>query len=85
MMSLKKEPEIMLQQIETTAGEATAELQRRGIDLSNRVKITVDAGGDHFAAARAAARPLVMAAGWSDEDIDVLIERARAEIAAEDA
>ena len=75
----------MMQQIETTAGEATAELSRRGVNSSNRVKITVDVAGDHFAAARAAARPRVVAAGWSDDDIDALIEKARAEIAAEDA
>lgn len=75
----------MIQQIQTTAGEATAELQRRGIDLTDRVTIMVDVIGEALAKARSEARPLVKAAGLSDEDIDVLIERARAEIAAEDA
>ena len=75
----------MMQQIETTAGEATAELQRRGVNLTDRVTIVVDIIGQALAAARADARPLVIAAGLSDGDIDALITRARAEIAAEDA
>ncbi len=74
----------MMQTIDTTAGEATAELKRRGINLNNRVRIVLDPAGEAFAAARAEARPLVIAAGLSDEEIDSLIKKARAEIAVED-
>lgn len=74
----------MMQTIETTAGEASAELQRRGINFANRVTIVVDPAGEAFATARAEARALVIAAGLSDDDIDDLIKKARAEIAAED-
>lgn len=75
----------MMQTIETTAGEATAELQRRGVNLTNRVMFVLDPAGDAFEAARAEARPLVIAAGLTDNDIDALIKKARAEIAAEGA
>lgn len=73
-----------MQTIETTAGEATAELQRRGIQAGNRITIVVDGPADLFVAARAAARARVIAAGLSDKDIDNLIRKARAEIAVED-
>jgi hypothetical protein len=72
------------QTIQTTAGQATAELQRRGVNASNPITIVVPSSTDLFVAARAAARARVVAAGLSDEDIDALIEKARTEIAAED-
>ncbi len=75
----------MMQQIQTTAGEATAELRRRGINSADRITIVVDPAGEAFAAARAEARARVIAAGLSDDDIDALIKKAREEIAAEDA
>jgi hypothetical protein len=73
-----------MQTIETTAGQATAELQKRGIGLANRITIVVETAADHFLAARAEARANVIAAGLSDDDIDAMIKQARAEIAAED-
>lgn len=72
------------QTIRTTAGDATAELQRRGLQSSDMVTITTDPAVSLLATARAASRARVMAAGLSDDDIDELIRRARAEVAAED-
>jgi hypothetical protein len=73
------------QTFETTAGEAAAELQRRGINAANPITIMVPGPAELFYSARLSARARVNAAGLSDEEIDALIERARAEIAAEDA
>ena len=73
-----------MQTIQTTAGQATAELQRRGINLANPITIVVETAADHFLAARAEARANVMAAGLSDADIDAMLGQARTEIAAED-
>jgi len=73
-----------MQTIETTAGEATAELRRRGINADNRITIVVDSAADIFIAVRAEARARVLAAGLSDDDIDALLKQARAEIAVED-
>jgi len=50
-----------MQTIETTAGEATAELRRRGINADNRITIVVDSAADIFIAARAEARARVLA------------------------
>jgi len=74
----------MVQQIETTVGEATAELQRRGFDLTDHIIIRVNALSDALAEARAYARPRVIASGLSDEELDVLIDQARQEIYDED-
>jgi hypothetical protein len=71
------------QTIETTAGEATAELQRRGIGAADIVTIMVDPSSDLLTKARAASRTKIAAAGLTDDDIDALIKRARAEVAAE--
>ena len=73
-----------MQTIQTTAGQATAELQKRGINLANPITIVVETAVDHFLAARAEARANVVAAGLSDDDIDAMIKQARSEIAAED-
>lgn len=72
-----------MQTIETTAGEATLELQRRGLKSADHVTIIVDSPGELFSAARNASRAKVMAAGLSDDTIDDLIRQAREEIAAE--
>lgn len=69
--------------IQTTAGEATAELQRRGIRPADPITITIDPSADPLARARQASRAKVVAAGLTDTDIDALIEQARAEVAAE--
>ena len=72
------------QAFETTAGEAAAELKRRGINAANPITIVVPSSADLFVEARAAARARVQTAGLSDDEIDALIKKARAEIAADD-
>ena len=73
-----------MQTIETTAGQATAELQKRGIDSAVAVTVTISPISELLWKARAEARANVVAAGLSDDDIDALIKQARVEIAAED-
>jgi hypothetical protein len=72
--------------IQTTAGEASTELQRRGINAAAPITITI---ADDFDAlltkARASSRPKVQAAGLIDRDVDDLIKQARAELAAAEA
>jgi hypothetical protein len=65
--------------IETTAGQAAAELERRGIAPEQRVTITIepDEPDDWIAKARKFARPKVIAEGWTDDDIDRIIEEER--------
>jgi hypothetical protein len=65
------------QVIETTVGEVAAELVRRGLDPNDRVTITIEP--DELITGRRAARARVVAAGLTDEDIDRLIDEARAE------
>ncbi len=64
--------------IETTAGEVAAELSRRHVAPGQRILLAIEPD-DWIAAARNFARPLVEAEGWSDEDIDRLIDEARAD------
>ena len=73
------------QVIETTAGEVQNVLRQRGLLATDpiRVAITVDPQVDLLMRVRAESRPLVIAAGLSDDDIDVLIKEARSEVAAE--
>jgi hypothetical protein len=65
--------------IESTAGEVAAELARRGIAPGQRVTITIepDEPDDWIAKARKFARPKVIAEGWTDADIDRIIEEER--------
>lgn len=63
--------------IETTVGKVAAELVRRGLDLDDRVTVTIEA--DELIPGRREARARVVAAGLSDEDIDRLINEARTE------
>jgi hypothetical protein len=65
--------------IESTAGQVAAELGRRGIAADKRVTITIepDEPDDWIAKARKFARPKVIAEGWSDADIDRIIEEER--------
>jgi hypothetical protein len=65
--------------IESTAGEVAAELSRRGIAPDQKIMITIEPD-DWIARARAIARPLVGAKGWSDADIDREIDEARDEV-----
>jgi len=62
--------------IESTAGQVAAELARRGVAPDQRVMIAIEPD-DWIAAARKFSRPLVEAAGWTDEDIDRLIDEER--------
>ena len=73
--------------IETTAGEIQNVLRQRGVHATDpiTVTITVDPRTELLMKARAEARPLVIAAGLSDDDIDALIKEARRKAAAETA
>jgi hypothetical protein len=62
--------------IESTAGQVAAELARRGIKPDQHVTITIEPD-DWLAEVRRLARPRVMAQGWSDTDIDRIIEEER--------
>ncbi len=65
--------------IESTAGEVAAELARRGGAPKQRVTIAIEPvePDDWIAKARRFARPKVITEGWSDEDIDRIIEEER--------
>jgi hypothetical protein len=63
--------------IETTVGEVAAELVRRGLDPHDRVTVTIQP--DELIPGRREARLRVIAAGLTDDDIDRLIDEARAE------
>jgi len=63
--------------IETTVGEIAAELARRGLDPQDRVTVTIQP--DELIPGRREARLRVIAAGVTDEDIDRLVDEARAE------
>jgi len=65
--------------IESTAGEVTAELIRRGIPPQERVTITFEPDQE-LIPGRKEARARVVAAGLTDDDIDRLIEGAREEV-----
>ena len=62
--------------IESTAGEIAAELARRGIDPDQPVTVTIEPEG-WLAEVRRVSRPWVIAQGWSDEDVDRIIEEER--------
>ncbi len=65
--------------IETTVSEIAAELERRGFDPLDRVKVTIEPE-DALTKARRASRRLVIAAGLTDDDIDRLIKEAQHEV-----
>jgi len=75
MMPKATQPEF----IESTAGQVAAELARRGVAPEQRVTITIepDEPDDWIGKARKFARPKVIAEGWTDEDIDRIIEEER--------
>jgi hypothetical protein len=68
-----------LEFIESTAGQVTAELARRGVAPDQRVMVTIEPD-DWIAEARRASRAKVAAAGLSDDDIDRLIKQAQKEV-----
>lgn len=65
--------------IESTAGKVAEELARRGVPPGQRVTITIepDEPDDWIAKARKFARPKVIAEGWTDADIDRIIDEER--------
>jgi len=65
--------------IESTAGQVAAELARRGVAPEKWVTITIepDEPDDWITKARKFARPKVIAEGWSDADIDRIIDEER--------
>ena len=74
-MTKMAEPQV----IESTAGQVAAELARRGIAPDRHVTITIEPD-DWLAEVRRFARPKVIEAGWSDDDIDRLIKQAQKEV-----
>ena len=66
--------------IETTADQVAAELARRGIRPQDRVIITIDPEENLLFKGRKDSRARVAAAGLTDDDINRLIEEARAEV-----
>ena len=66
------------QTIEVTASEVSAELKRRGIGSDERVTVTIEADQE-LVPGRRASRARVVAAGFSDADVDALIKRAQHE------
>ena len=64
--------------IETTVSRVAAELARRGLDPDDRVTITIEP--DELIPGRRASRLRVIAAGLTDDDLDMLIKQARKEV-----
>jgi hypothetical protein len=62
--------------IETTAGQIAAELVRRGIAPDQHITVAIEPD-DWLTEVRQLTRPRVMAQGWSDADIDRIIEEER--------
>lgn len=64
---------------ETTAGQVMDVLSRLGVARERMVTVVVEPD-DWLTRARRESRRLVIAAGLSDDDIDRLIDQARAEV-----
>jgi len=62
--------------IETTAGQIAAELVRLGIAPDQHVTVAIQSD-DWLTEVRQFTRPRVIAQGWSDADIDQIIEEER--------
>ena len=62
--------------IESTAGEIAKELERRGMAPDRHVTVTIEPN-DWLAEVRRFTRPRVIAEGWSDADIDRIIDEER--------
>jgi hypothetical protein len=62
--------------IETTAGQIAAELTRLGIAPDQHVTVAIQPD-DWLAEVREFTRPSVIAEGWSDADIDRIIDEER--------
>jgi hypothetical protein len=62
--------------IETTAGQIVAELARLGIAPDQHITVAIQPD-DWLTEVRQSTRPLVIAEGWSDADIDRIIDEER--------
>jgi hypothetical protein len=62
--------------IETTAGQIAAELARLGISPDQHVTVAIQPD-DGLTEVRQSTRPRVIAEGWSDADIDRIIDEER--------
>lgn len=65
--------------ITSTAGEIAEELKRRGISADERVTLTIEPARE-LIPGRRASRARVVAAGFTDEDVDRLIKQAQREV-----
>lgn len=63
--------------IESTAGQVAAELARRGVSPEQPVMVVALEPDDWVAEARKFSRPKVVAEGWTDKDIDRIIDEER--------
>lgn len=71
-MTKVAEPEFIV----STAGEVAAELARRGVAADQPVMITIEPD-DWLTEVRRYARPRIIAEGWTDDDIDRIIDEER--------
>ena len=62
--------------IQSTAGQVAAELALRGLDPDQPVTIMIEPEG-WLAEVRRVSRPWAMTQGWSDDDIDRIIDQER--------
>jgi hypothetical protein len=62
--------------IVSTAGQVAAELTRRGVAPDQPVMVTIEPD-DWLTEVRRYARPRVIAEGWTDADIDLIIDEER--------
>ncbi len=65
--------------IASTAGRVAEDLVRRGITPEQRITVLIEPEepDDWVTQARRFSRPLVLAEGWTDDDIDLIIEEER--------
>jgi hypothetical protein len=63
--------------IESTAGQIAVELSRRGISPEQPVIVVPIEPDDWVPESRKFSRPKVVAEGWTDEDIDRIIDEER--------
>ncbi len=66
--------------IESTAGEVSGELSRRGMPPQDRATITIDPEQDLLFLGRKESRARVVAARLTEEDVERLMEEAREEV-----
>ncbi len=69
-----------IEAFETTASQVPAMLVRLDVSGQRHVTVLLEAEDDWIRKAREASRPLVIAAGLSDDDIDRMIKQAQTEV-----